>query len=339
MLSIFVTTIKKCFLISEQGRIVTELMQHLHGCKNNCDVFFGRTDELKQAEAYIRGPSNKPFVLYGAGGSGKSSMLSMTALKSVKEWTPDGNPILFVRFCGTTPNSASLGPLLKSICQQISYTFLLPFDDIPDDTVPVTAFLKELLNLATKERPLLIFFDSIDELTGSQDSNKMSWLPLKLPPHCKLVVSITCEPGKPDTLETLESLKTMIDDDSLFLEVTALGKELGWTVMKLWMKSAGRALNNYQWRVVANAFDHCTLPIFCKLVFQEVCRWKSYFEPELTVIRHTVMDSVFQLFERVENKHGWMLVSHALAYISAGKNGVSEPEIEDFISLDDKVPK
>ena len=178
--------------VSEQGKIVTELMQHLHGCKQNCDVFFGRTEELKQCEAYIRGSSNKPFVMYGAGGSGKSSMLSMTALKSVNEWTPEGNPILFVRFCGTTPNSASLGPLLKSICQQISYTFLLPFEDIPDDTVPVTAFLKELLNLATKERPLLIFFDSIDELTGSQDSNKMSWLPLKLPPYCKLVVSITC---------------------------------------------------------------------------------------------------------------------------------------------------
>jgi len=49
------------------------------------------------------------------------------------------------------------------------------------------------------------------------------------------------------------------------------------------------------------------------------------------------MDSVFQLFERVENKHGWMLVSHALSYITATKNGVSEPEIEDFISLDDRV--
>ena len=49
------------------------------------------------------------------------------------------------------------------------------------------------------------------------------------------------------------------------------------------------------------------------------------------------MDSVFQLFERVENKHGWLLVSHALSYITASKNGVSEPEIEDFISLDDKV--
>ena len=103
------------------------------------------------------------------------------------------------------------------------------------------------------------------------------------------------------------------------------------------MKTAGRDLTNYQWRLVANAYDHCTLPIFCKLVFQEVCRWKSYYEPAVTVLRHNVMDSVFQLFERVENKHGWLLVSHALSYITAAKNGVSEPEIEDFISLDDKV--
>ena len=102
--------------------------------------------------------------------------------------------------------------------------------------------------------------------------------------------------------------------------------------------------------------DSCTLPIFSKLVFQEVCRWKSYTAPEKTVLMTNVQDSVFQLFQRVENKHGWMLVvhsssipqldekllfsikvSHALAYVTASKSGVSEPEIEDFISLDDKV--
>ena len=73
-----------------------------------------------------------------------------------------------IRFCGTTPNSTALGPLLKlvfyicdkyhifglclfgtryqnvsrSICMQICYTDMLPFEDIPDDTVPVTAYLK-----------------------------------------------------------------------------------------------------------------------------------------------------------------------------------------------------
>ena len=214
---------------------------------------------------------------------------------------------------------------------------MLPFENIPDDTVPVTAYLKELLKLATRERPLLIFLDSVDELTGSQDANKMSWLPLKIPPNCKIVVSCTYEEGKPALMQDLKFLRQMIEDDNQFLEVTALGSELAWRVMKLWMKSAGRTLNNYQWRVVANAMDSCTLPIFSKLVFQEVCRWKSYTAPEKTVLMTNVQDSVFQLFQRVENKHGWMLVSHALAYVTASKNGVSEPEIEDFISLDDRV--
>jgi WD40 repeat protein len=241
------------------------------------------------------------------------------------------------RYCGTTPNSTALGPLLKSICQQISYTYLLPFEKIPDDTVPVTAFLKELLKLASKERPLLIFLDSVDELTGSQDSNKMSWLPLRIPQYCKIVVSCTYEEGNIALTQDVNFLRQLFEDDNQFLEVTALGTELSWRVMQLWMDSAGRSLNNFQWRVVANALDNCSLPIFCKLVFQEVCRWKSYSEPSKTVLMTNVQDSVFQLFQRVENKHGWMLVSHALAYVTASKNGVSEPEIEDFISLDDKV--
>ena len=79
-----------------------------------------------------------------------------------------------------TPDDFNVG-----IAVQICYCDMLPFENIPDDTVPVTAYLKELLKLATAERPLLIFLDSVDELTGSQDANKMSWLPLKIPPHCK----------------------------------------------------------------------------------------------------------------------------------------------------------
>jgi hypothetical protein len=98
---------------------------------------------------YITGPSTRPFVMYGAGGSGKSSMLSMTAYRAAYEWLAPAKPLLFVRFCGTTPNSTSLGPLLKSICQQISYTFLLPFQ--------VCQMFKFLVknNFATEVHPLL----------------------------------------------------------------------------------------------------------------------------------------------------------------------------------------
>ena len=51
-----------------------------------------------------------------------------TALMSLKEWLAPAVPLLMCRFCGTTPNSTALGPLLKSICQQICYCDMLPFE-------------------------------------------------------------------------------------------------------------------------------------------------------------------------------------------------------------------
>ncbi|KAK4290424.1 hypothetical protein Pmani_036667 [Petrolisthes manimaculis] len=102
------------------------------------------------------------------------------------------------------------------------------------------------------------------------------------------------------------------------------------------MQTAARDLNNYQWRVVSNAISKCSLPIFVKLVFAEICRWKSYSKPQDTYLASNVMDSIMMLFSKVEVKHGRLLVSHALAYITASKNGLSESELEDLISLDDK---
>lgn len=63
---------------------------------------------------------------------------------------------------------------------------MLPFEDIPDDIVPLTAHFKHLLTNACREQPLFVYLDSVDQLTGAQDANKVSWLPTRLPPHCKV---------------------------------------------------------------------------------------------------------------------------------------------------------
>jgi hypothetical protein len=41
---------------------------------------------------------------------------------------------------------------------------MLPFEDIPDDLVPLTAHMKEMLNHATQQQPLFICLDSVDQL-------------------------------------------------------------------------------------------------------------------------------------------------------------------------------
>ena len=44
-----------------------------------------------------------------------------------------------------------------------------------------------------------------------------------------------------------------------------------------------------------------------------------------------------KLLDRIENQHGKILVSHALGYLTAAKSGLSEAELEDLLSLDEKV--
>ena len=143
---------------------------------------------------------------------------------------------------------------------------MLPFEDIPDDIVPLTAHMKELLSLATREQPLIICLDSVEQLSGSEEGSVMAFLPTKLPPHCKIIVSCTKEDSNPRLCQDYELLKQMIECKENFMEVEELGVDLSWKVIKLWMETAGRDLNNYQWRVVANAIVECSLPIFLKLV-------------------------------------------------------------------------
>jgi hypothetical protein len=86
---------------------------------------------------------------------------------------------------------------------QISYNYMLPFEDIPDDLVPLTAYFKHLLTIATREQPMIVFLDSVDQLTGTQDTSKVSWLPTRLPPNCKVRKLAS-------SLESLSILRTYI---------------------------------------------------------------------------------------------------------------------------------
>lgn len=105
---------------SAQGQIVTEILQHLHACNNSVKVFYGREDNLEHIKRYMLGDSDKPLVLYGEGGCGKTSMLAKSASLVASEWFASKRPINVIRFLGTTPDSSALTPTLISICQQVS---------------------------------------------------------------------------------------------------------------------------------------------------------------------------------------------------------------------------
>ena len=49
--------------------------------------------------------------------------------------------------------------------------------------------LSDTLSLASEQRPLIVYLDSLDQLDSDSGARQLAWLPKHLPPHTKLVVS------------------------------------------------------------------------------------------------------------------------------------------------------
>lgn len=75
---------------------------------------------MEKIKEHMLGDSDKPLVLYGEGGCGKTSLLAKSAGLTSSTWLIGKKPINIIRFLGTTPDSSALTPTLISICQQAS---------------------------------------------------------------------------------------------------------------------------------------------------------------------------------------------------------------------------
>ena len=69
---------------------------------------------------------------------------------------------------------------------------------------------------------------------------------------------------------------------------------------------------NLQWRLVFNALENCSMPLFVKLIFTQIRYWKSYWLPTSTVIPADISTIIVEMFDLVEKKFGRMVVSHAV---------------------------
>ena len=220
---------------------------------------------------------------------------------------------------------------MASITSQISSVYNLPLKDPTQEVNDLVQEFIDVMQAATEKRPLVILLDSLDQLSGDYYAHKLGWLPCQVPDNVYLVVSTL-----PQQHGILNRLGSKLPDER-FLEVPILGEQLSSQLLNDWLLKSNRTLTSPQRSVVTNAFQKCSLPLYVKLVFEEVVVWRSYHASDRIYLRHTVRDIINELFVRLEKNHGETLVRHAMGYITASRGGLSEPELEDLLSLDDEV--
>ncbi len=319
----------------QKDSLYEEVVQHWNLCKAKCDVFVGRDVILEEIKDYILGGTDKVFIIHGESGIGKTSIMAKAA-SMINTWVGeegmDVQTTVILRFCGTSPATSSIRQLIGGLCHQITYAVGKYRSQIPEDYKDLKKYFIELISNGESGGMIIIFLDALDQLSSDDDAFKMDWIPAKISNNVKIVISTLPKEGG-----ILARLESKITDSRYHLEIGTLSPNNCSDIIHFWLTHAKRILSFAQWKGVKEAFYHCSTPLFTKLTFEEIVRWKSYTPINKDTLPLCVNACIHKLFDRIEEKHGQVLVAHSLAYITASRNGISEAELEDMISLDDKA--
>lgn len=241
-------------------------------------------------------------------------------------------PSVLIRFCGLTPHSKSLRHLLESLCHQLRE--ILPKQTrIPKDFANIQIWFREFLTQGDCPGIVVLFISGLDQLDTSDFAHFINWLPSKLARNIKIILSTATN----NNSEILANLQSKITNERYHLQLSDLNQSECAELLSSALSGQGRIVNFLQWRRVRDMFQIRSSPFYVKLLFEEAYKWKSYSTIDENILSLTVEATIEKLFADVEVKHGRLLTSRTLGYLTATQSGVSEAELDDVMTLDDDV--
>ncbi|KAJ8046652.1 NACHT domain- and WD repeat-containing protein 1 [Holothuria leucospilota] len=316
--------------------LLLEVIHHADFCLKRCAIFHGCDDTIQQiVDKVCMDTASKPLVIHGPSGSGKTSVMAKVAAKIKADMRESVNVV--IRFLGTSSSSSSILQVFQSLVEQICVLYDLPLPDhstLNNYDNLISYFPRLLKNVANlvERGSLLILLDSIDQLESTFRAYTCKWLPRVCPQNVQIIVSTIS-----DMLGVLEWLKEILNEESCFIGMKPLPEVTGIDILHHSMKDVHRKVTVDQFNILKNAFNKCPQPLFLKLLFDEAKRWKSYTVVSEEQLAVRVDEAIWKLFERLERQFGVTLVSHALGYITASRNGLTSEELLHVLSLDDEV--
>lgn len=194
-------------------------------------------------------------------------------------------------------------------------------------------FFKSLLVKApTANQPLLIVLDSLDQLSPNNNAHAVKWLPRQTGPYTYIILSML-----PDIHDCLHNIKQIFPDPTCYISVGELSQEVGLTILEEWLEFQGRRVTESQRNTIISAFLKCPQPLYLKIICEHVSHWPSYNDMEDVTLPTDVRCALSHFFSELERRYGEVVISHALGYMTASREGLSDREMLDILSSDDEV--
>uniref|UniRef100_A0A8D0CZ71 NWD1/2-like winged helix-turn-helix domain-containing protein n=2 Tax=Sander lucioperca TaxID=283035 RepID=A0A8D0CZ71_SANLU len=205
--------------------------------------------------------------------------------------------------------------------------------------------LSSLLSfMPSTEQPLVLILDGLDHIGNNFGPHIMEGLPSPLPPSVKLILAVSSK-----RTQVLQAINPQRGPHQCVSE--GREKESGYVCVQLGLvdrkqcvkmlasllSNSGRRVTSGQQALVNQALTSCCLTLYARLLHLHISLWHSDSDVTESSLPDSVHSSISALLDHLEQKHGSSIVARAVSYLTLSRTGLTEAELADLLSSDQKV--
>ena len=282
------------------------------------------------ADYLLDDDNNQALIIYGESGKGKSALIS----KAIESAENLKTKKVIYRFVGATPNSATSIEILTSIFDELdgegknkSLSKDLEQESFEDFSRRICIKIQNI------KEDVAIFIDAVDQL---QNDEHFLWMPEELPSNVKIIISALDDSKYKEDSKKLEALKRKIREDNLHI-IQEFDKPL--ELLRALLKQEDRQVDADQEKYFLAQYKKVKSPLYIVIAAVEMKNWKSGDKTKLLAdtqegIIQEFIDNLVKIYH-----HEPLFVQKALGYIYASRDGLSESELLQLISVDKEFIK
>ena len=189
--------------------------------------------------------------------------------------------------------------------------------------------------------PVLLVIDSLDQLSNNyKERSELSFL-RGLRPHPQTRVIVTTLPDDEQYFYLCDNRLALSNVPRVIVEPLAKDGDLHQVseMAQAMLEQRNRKLTEQQLCILEKAIEVEPTALYVNLAVNSiVCHWDSYTtDPNSLTLVPTVKGIIGQIFDNLERDFGKTLVDATLIILTLSVDGVSDVEMQDLLSIDDKV--
>ena len=179
------------------------------------------------------------------------------------------------------------------------------------------------------KQQIVIIFDSLNRISNFQ--SYLDWIDHSLPKSFKIIYSFSS--AKRTIFENV--------DEANKIDVNGFEFEHAKSILKDKIIKLNYKINYEEWEVVRDCLNNneTIYPIQITLLCDIFTKWPKLIEQSQMTLHNcrTTKDLIKCIFKYLEDKYGRVVFSRIIFYLTIFKNGITENELEDILSIDDIV--